>query len=61
MKSSFDRKKIGKPPQGYIPGVFRGCHGFITRMDYGPMQADASTIIRGNPQHQVVLGDIEAE
>ena len=46
MKSSFDRKKIGKMPEGYIPGISRGCHGFITRSDVGPMMADITTLAR---------------
>lgn len=46
MKSNFDRKKVGKMPEGYIPGISRGCHGFITRSDVGPMMADITTLAR---------------
>jgi hypothetical protein len=46
MKSNFDRSKIGKMPPGYIPGISRGCHGFITRSDIGPMMADVTTLAR---------------
>jgi hypothetical protein len=46
MKSNFDRKMIGKMPEGYIPGISRGCHGFITRSDVGPMMADITTLAR---------------
>jgi len=41
-KSTFDPKRIGKPPEGYIPGLWRGDHGFITRIDRGPMMNDAA-------------------
>lgn len=46
MKSNFDRTLIGKPPAGYIPGISRGCHGFVTRSDIGPMMADITSLAR---------------
>lgn len=46
MKSNFDRTKIGKAPAGYIPGISRGCHGFVTRSDIGPMMADITSLAR---------------
>ncbi len=54
MKSNFDRSKIGKAPAGYIPGISRGCHGFITRSDIGPMMADITTLARDNMLAQQV-------
>ena len=44
-KPKFDPKAIGKMPEGYIPGIDRGDHGFMTRNDLGPMLSDAQTTI----------------
>lgn len=39
-QTKFDPKKVGKAPEGYIPGISRGDCGFVTRTDIGPLMPD---------------------